>query len=107
MILTSEDARRVVFGDIEGWREIESKVIDTTRWSVIEEGVFFHEDSKKFYEFCWSSGATECQDERPFEYDDEVAPVEVEAKEVTTTVYVPVEVKVEEVIATKESVDGE
>lgn len=56
------------------------RIIDTTRWSIVHEIVF--EDNGKFYMTTYSEGATECQDERPWEYDDEVKCTEVELKEV-------------------------
>lgn len=56
------------------------KIIDTTRWSIIHEIVF--EDNGKFYQTTYSEGATECQDERPWEYEDEIECYEVELREV-------------------------
>lgn len=57
------------------------KIVDTSRWSVIHEIVF--KDNGKFYQTTYSEGATECQDERPWEYADEVNCYEVELREVT------------------------
>ena len=56
------------------------KIIDTTRWSIIHEIVF--EDNGKFYQTTYSEGATECQDERPWEYKDTIECYEVELREV-------------------------
>lgn len=56
------------------------KITDTSRWSVHHEIVFLHDG--KFYETHYSEGATESQDESPWEYDDEVECYEVELKEV-------------------------
>ena len=39
----------------------------------------------------YSEGATECQDERPWEYDDEIKCTEVELKEVKVKKWIPVE----------------
>ena len=60
---------------------IVNKITDTSRWSIHHYIVF--EDEGKFYSTNYSEGATECQDERPWEYDDEIDCVEVELKEVT------------------------
>ena len=49
---------------------IVDRIVNTTRWSIIHEIVF--EDNGKFYMTTYSEGATECQDERPWEYDDEI-----------------------------------
>jgi len=40
-----------------------------SRWSIHCWGVFEHKG--KFYRTVFSVGATECQDERPYEYDDD------------------------------------
>lgn len=55
---------------------ISDEIVDTSRWSVIHRRVFEHEG--KFYETTYSVGATECQDEGPYEYEDD----EIECKEV-------------------------
>jgi len=92
MKLTGEDARYVVYGDHEDWREEnEEEILDNTRWSIIKKQVFCHKPSKKFYKFVWSIGATECQDERAYEYDDFVEPEEVESVVVSIERWVKVD----------------
>ena len=54
---------------------VEDNIIDTTRWCVVHEIVFKHED--KLYQTTYRVGATEQQDERPWEYDKEVECTEV------------------------------
>ena len=61
---------------------IEDRIIDTSRWSIIHEIIFKWKDGK-FYKTTYSEGATEMQDERPWEYEDKVTCTEVELKEVT------------------------
>ncbi len=68
---------------------IEDDIIDTTRWSIVHEIVF--EDKGKFYMTTYSEGATEYQDERPWEYEDEVKCTEVELKEVKVKKWIPVD----------------
>lgn len=68
---------------------IEDDIIDTTRWSIVHEIVF--EDKGKFYMTTYSEGATEYQDERPWEYEDEIKCTEVELKEVKVKKWMPVE----------------
>ena len=58
---------------------IVDRIIDTTRWSIVHEIIF--EDNGKFYQTTYSEGATEMQDERPWEYEDEVECEEVELRE--------------------------
>jgi len=54
----------------------EKKLIDTSRWSTIHSLVFSFR--RKFYQTRYSRGATEQQDESPFEYADD----QIECKEV-------------------------
>lgn len=68
---------------------IEDDIIDTTRWSIVHEIVF--EDKGKFYMTTYSEGATEYQDERSWEYEDEVKCTEVELKEVKVKKWIPVD----------------
>ena len=50
-----------------------------------------NEDNGKFYQTTYSEGATEMQDERHLEYDDEITCTEVELEEVMMKELVPVE----------------
>ena len=67
----------------------ENKIVDNTRWSIVHEIVFEHEG--KFYQTCYSRGATEQQEEAPWEYEDEVECVEVEQVEKVVKVWEPVQ----------------
>lgn len=67
---------------------IESKIIDNNRWSVIYEIIF--EYNGKFYQTSYSTGATEMQDESPWEYESEIECDEVEKKLVEIEKWVPV-----------------
>lgn len=91
MKLTKQEAQDVVNRDAVDWSPITGETItDHSRWSYTKERVFQHVPSGKFYLFMWSVGATESQDEGPFEYQDTYEPVEVEAKQKTITVFEPV-----------------
>lgn len=69
---------------------VQSELVDTSRWSNIHEVVYKDLDSGKFYSSTYSVGATECQDERPYENDgDEIEFTEVVPKEVIKIEYVP------------------
>lgn len=79
---SKEFLREVIgFSNVPETELIEDNIVDTSRWSEIHEVVFKHQG--KFYRTDYSCGATEMQDESPFEYDDdeiectEVEPVEV------------------------------
>ena len=55
---------------------IKDEIFDESRWSIIHSLLFAHDG--KFYKTIYSVGATERQDESPWEYD----PEEIECKEV-------------------------
>ncbi len=69
--------------------KVEDNVIDNSRWSIHHELIFKHDG--KFYSTSYSVGATECQDERPWEYEDEVECTEVTQQEIKVMAWVPVE----------------
>ena len=54
----------------EGFVIKQNKLVSTSRWSK-HYGLVF-EFEKKFYETSYSVGATEYQDERPYEYDSDM-----------------------------------
>lgn len=84
MKLTGEEARDIVYEDDGDWKAVSIiSIIDTSRWSVIQSQVFKFVLTGQFYEFIWSEGATECQDERAYENETFYEPIEVEEKEVT------------------------
>lgn len=83
-----EDLQEMLFGDAPGIEVIEDEVEDTTRWSVIHSVVFKDLETGKFYSTGYSVGATEYQDESPFEYEPDVVKCEeVEPVEVTVIQY--------------------
>lgn len=66
------------------------EIYDHTRWSVLHECVFKAPDDGKFYRVYYSVGATESQDERPWQYDEWVEGAEVELTRVTTEKWIDV-----------------
>lgn len=64
---------------------LRNEQVDNTRWSIVYDLVFKHDG--KLYQTSYSRGATEQQDESPWQYDDEVECTEVEAYEKTVTDY--------------------
>lgn len=70
-------------------------VVDTRRWSVVHEIIFEHEG--KHYQTDYSVGATEMQDERPWENEDEVECVEVRKVQKVVEVWEPVATEAQEV----------
>lgn len=76
MKFKKEFLQEMVWGD----DVVEDNIVDNSRWSIHHEIVFRHEG--KFYGTGYSVGATESQDERPFEYDnDEIECPEMVQKE--------------------------
>jgi len=84
--LTSEDGRSIVYEDNPEFVTVENKVINNSRWSIIHRIVIQRQADGKFFAARYSVGATESQDERPFEYNKPEF-TEVEKKEVLTVVY--------------------
>lgn len=83
-----EDLLDLIDGFGEDLKLVESEIIDTSRWSIINEIVFEDLSDGKFYSTTYSVGATECQDESPWEYDgDEIECYQVEPVEVTKIEY--------------------
>lgn len=66
---------------------VKSEMVDTSRWSHIYGVVYEDLATGKFYYSTYSTGATECQDEAPYEYEKEVEMVEVVKKEKVIVVY--------------------
>ena len=80
--LTPQDAREAVYGDHEDFDVVVNELVETTRWSVCYEAVLKHKPYGVHYLVNYRRGATEGQDESPFEHDDEVILRECEARTV-------------------------
>lgn len=90
MELTQQEARAIVYDEADGWERVtEDAIYNTNRWSKMFKAVFRHTETGKCYELRWQSGATEMQDESPFE-TTKPNPVEVEEREVTRKEWFPV-----------------
>lgn len=64
---------------------VRNTIVDTTRWAIVHELVFRHED--KLYSTTYRTGATEYQEEQPWEHEKTVDCTEVEQFECTVTDY--------------------
>ena len=69
------------------FRLVHAELIDTTRWSHVHERVYWDLDADKCWRTTYRTGATECQDETPYEYEKEVELEEVVPTEVTVVKY--------------------
>jgi len=71
---------------------IETEIYGRTRWSVMYSMIFKVIATGKYYSTYYSKGATEMQDESPYEYlGDEIECAEVVPKKVKIIAYVEVE----------------
>ena len=92
MKFKKEILKDVAYDDCpNGFEKIEDTIVENSRWSVHHTMVFKFED--KFYTSHYSVGATEMQDESPYEYDGEgmVECIEVIQVEVLTKAWKAVE----------------
>ena len=87
MKFPKEDLIDLVYDDApEDYEVVETKITDTTRWSILYSQVFKYKG--KFYRTSWSKGATECQEEALYEYEkDTIELPEVFPVEKVITVY--------------------
>ncbi len=87
--------QQLVGGEIEPSHAevIEDKIIENSRWTILHDVIFKMNDTLKFYKTHYQVGATEMQDEGPYEYDDdEIECIEVKPVKQMITVYEPVKI---------------
>lgn len=84
---TSEEARTIIDDDHENFEVIETNLVDSSRWSLIYEVVIQRKLDGKYFHSGYSVGATEGQDERAYEYDNDPTFGEVFKVEKTITVF--------------------
>ena len=91
MKFKKEDLQEMVYGDSDKLESIEDNIIESDRWSYLNEVIFKDVESGKHYKSNYRTGATENQDESPYEYaDNEEECIEVEQKEVLVKQWVPI-----------------
>ena len=77
--LTSKQGRDIVNGEDSNFITIEDRIVGTRRWSVVYEIVVQRKTDGKYFKDGYRRGATESQDESPYEYSEpnftEVFPV--------------------------------
>ena len=66
--LTSEQGRDIVDGDDSNFVIIEDKIVETRRWCDIYQIVVQRKSDGKYFKDGYCRGATESQDESPYEY---------------------------------------
>lgn len=70
--LDSDQGREIIYGDHEDFETIEKQIVSTGRWSIHSRIVVKRISDGLFFESSYSEGATEQQDEAPYEYGDAV-----------------------------------
>jgi hypothetical protein len=77
---TKDRARKLLYGTDKAYRIIRDEIVDNSRWSIIHSIVIQRVEDGRFFADSYSVGATESQDESPWEYTEpaftEVFPVE-------------------------------
>ena len=77
--LTNKQGRDIVNGEDSNFVIIEDRIVGTRRWSVVYEIVVQRKTDGKYFKDGYRRGATESQDESPYEYSEpnftEVFPV--------------------------------
>ena len=78
--LTVGQSQELLFGDLDDFEVVKDKIIENSRWSIRHLLIVKRTSDGKFFQDGYSVGATEMQEERPWEYDKpnflEVFPVE-------------------------------
>ena len=84
----SKDVLQEIANDeSEAFEKVEDKIIDNGRWSIVYE-MIFKTPTGKFYRSFFNRGATEMQDEQPYEYDEDIIECEeVVWKEITISAW--------------------
>lgn len=79
LTLTKKQALDIIWGFNKDFVEIQNEIVEHKRWSVVYEIVVKRKSDGKYFMDTYHTGATESQDESPYEYTDpdftEVFPV--------------------------------
>lgn len=92
MKFSKTDLQEMAWGESERFTKVKDEVDGNGRWSIYHSVIFKDTETGKHYSSSYSVGATECQDEKPYEYEsDEIECCEVVEKEVVVKQWVPAE----------------
>lgn len=84
LILSEKEAKAILWEETP-YKIVRNELVDNTRWNLVY-GLVVEKDGK-FFRTEYQTGATESQDNSPFDYMDEVEFEEVFPVEKTITVY--------------------
>jgi hypothetical protein len=86
LTLLPKEGREIISDENDNFKIIERTIEDTGRWSINYRIIVQRLSDGKFFESFYSEGATEAQDEKPYEWGDAVFS-EVFKTQKTITVY--------------------
>ena len=86
-LFSRESLLELICHDSETLELIYDKLIDSSRWSLYQEIVFKDTTDNKFYKTTYSTGATEMQNESPWQYEEKIECFEVRPVDVTVIEY--------------------
>ncbi len=88
------DLQEMLWGDSESLKIVDDKIIDTSRWAILHTVIFSAETPEgppRYYRSSYSVGATEMQDEGPWDIEGDLVTVtEVTPKTVSAIEWVKV-----------------
>lgn len=87
LTFTGDEANEIISGGHKDFNTIESEITGTSRWTIFKDIIVQRTSDGKFFESSYSFGATEMQDQSPYEYDEPVFG-EVIPKEVVVIKYI-------------------
>ena len=88
--LSGEQARAIVQENTRRFKVVEEHITGSRRWSLEYTTIILDTVNDKYYKTYYSIAATECQEEEPYEYEDNVCFVEVEKVSVESYEWKPV-----------------
>lgn len=70
LTLTRQEALRILRKRDQDFEVIEDEIVDTSRWSIVYSLVVKRKSDGKFFSDSYRVGATECQEESPWDSDE-------------------------------------
>lgn len=70
--ITGEQAREIIYDDSDKFSVVKIEITSNSRWSIYKMALIVEQETGNLYTVGYSVGATEYQEERRFEYEEEV-----------------------------------
>jgi hypothetical protein len=68
--VSNAEAEAIAFGENPDFKQIQESISHTSRWAIHYNIVVQRISDSKYFSSYYSVGATESQDQRPYEYDE-------------------------------------